>query len=167
MEWRVRRAVTEVTSIIPQMSCAAKDHKPLPETGVPETRPMCNASASMNQRISDMVSDILGYLFQADNNNVEVTSTEDFLSRIEDLNQQIREGKVNGDQLMVGSLDVEALYPSIDVNRAAEIVKERVMESELRLEGIDWRWMLIYMTLTMTPHEKVDNRVQGILPRRV
>ena len=68
---------------------------------------------------------------------------------------------------MIGSLDVEALYPSIDAKRAGQIVRERVTESQLRVDGVDWRWVLIYLSLTMTPHDKVDQRLTGVLPRRI
>ena len=51
----------------------------------------------------------------------------------------------------MGSLDVEALYPSIDVDLAASIVKSKIMESPLKLEGVDWRWILIYIKLTLGP----------------
>ena len=59
MEGRIRRAMTEVSTVIPEMSCSPKDHKPLPDSGVPKTCPLMNASASMNQRISDVVLDLL------------------------------------------------------------------------------------------------------------
>ena len=70
----------------------------------------------MNQRISDTVSDLITYLFLSEEETCEVISTEDFLSRIEQFNQSIREGKIDTEEIMVGSLDVEALYPSIDID---------------------------------------------------
>ena len=140
MEGRIRRAMTEVSTVIPQMSCSPKDHKPLPDSGVPKTRPLMNASASMNQRISDVFLDLLTYLFMSEQETAEVISTEDFLSKIEAFNDKIRQGKTNDEEIMVGSLDVEALYPSIDVDLAASIVKAKIMESPLKMEGVDWRW---------------------------
>ena len=68
---------------------------------------------------------------------------------------------------MVGSLDVEALYPSINVKRAGEICRDKVNESKLKMEGIDYRWGLVYIALTATPAEKVDLGLQGILPRKL
>ena len=70
-------------------------------------------------------------------------------------------------EILVASADVEALYPSIDVDLAASIVKAKIMESPLKLEGVDWRWILIYIKLMLGPGEIVDNKLQGILPRRV
>ena len=88
------------------------------------------------------------------------------MSKVELFNERIRRGELEGEELVLGSLDVEALYPSIDTMLAGKIVKERIMASELRLEGIDWRWLLIYLSLTMTPADKVDNKLLCLLPRR-
>ena len=39
-------------------------------------------------------------------------------------------------------------------------------KSDLSVEGVDWRWVLIYLGLTMTPHDKVVHKLTGVLPRR-
>ena len=105
METRVRRAMVELSTVIPQMSCSPKDHKPLPESGVPKTRPLMNASSSMNQRVSDVVSDLMTYLFLTEQKTAEVVSTEDFLSKIEAFNKLVREEKIQAEEIMVSSLD--------------------------------------------------------------
>ena len=79
-EWRLRRAMHENITVIPQMSCTQKDHKQLPETGVPKTRPICDASCTINQRISDTVTDVLQALSLADDDTCEVVSTDDLMS---------------------------------------------------------------------------------------
>merc|ERR1711954_35623 len=76
-------------------------------------------------------------------------------------------GQVDGDQLVLGSLDVEALYPSIDIKLAGQIIRERIRNSKLRIDGIDWRWILEYLRLTMSPLDIVENKVAGILPRQL
>ena len=97
----------------------------------------------------------------------ECVSTEDFLSKITEFNNKIKSGQINSDRLMIGSLDVESLYGSIDAKIAAKIVKKRYLKSEIKTDGVDWRWCLIYLKLTMTPHEVVDSQLQGILPRKI
>ena len=89
------------------------------------------------------------------------------MSAVEDLNQQIREGLVDDQRIMIASLDVSALYPSIDTKLAAELVREEITGSGIKFDGIDWRWGLIYLALTMTNAEKVDAKVQGLIPRRL
>ena len=52
-ESRVRGAMGEGVTIIPSMINTVKDHKILPESGVPKTRPICTASHTADKRVSD------------------------------------------------------------------------------------------------------------------
>ena len=88
----------------------------------------------------------------------EATTTEDCLFKIAELNAKIHRGKVKSDNLMIGSLDVTT--PSMQ-ERYAET------KSELSIEGVDYIQALIYLKLTMKPHEIVDAKVQGILPKKL
>ena len=65
---------------------------------------------------------------------------------------------------MAGSLDVEAPYPSIYTKVAARECRNRVADSTLQFEVIDFLWALLYLAATMTPCEKVDPGLQGGLP---
>ena len=62
---------------------------------------------------------------------------------------------------------MEALYPFIDIKLAGQIIRDRIINSELKFDGIDWRWVLVYLKLTMSPLDKVENKVTGILPREL
>ena len=123
-EDRVRLACMEQSCIIPKARVQQKDHKPPNSNGVPKARFLCNASNSINQIISDMLTDNLQALHKSDETH-ECNSTEDFLSKIERLNSQIRKGEIKSDRLMVGSLDVENLYGSIDAKTAGRIVRKK------------------------------------------
>ena len=59
------------------------------------------------------------------------------------------------------------MYPSVDTKKAAKICRDRVIDSKMEIEGVDYRWATIYLKLTMTPVEIVDAKVQGILPRKI
>ena len=74
-ETRVRNAINSIISIVPQMTATPKDHKPLPESGIPKSRPLCNASQTMIGRISEATSDILAYMLAADGDSAEAMST--------------------------------------------------------------------------------------------
>ena len=82
------------------------------------------------------------------------------------LNQKIKPGEIKAPRLMVGSLDVEALYPSTDVHQASKIVKDRIMKSPLKFKNIDYRWALIYVALTQTPEEQSKSDILELLPTR-
>ena len=142
------------------------DHKPAdPETGLPKTRLVCQSSSTHNQRISDMLSDIMAATFSSED-SVEAISTEDMLSKVEELNRRIEQGEISPKNLTIGSLDVESLYPSIDTKKAAEICRDRIMKSPLEIEGVDFKWTGLYLSNSMTPAEKVDAKVIGLLSRR-
>ena len=97
----------------------------------------------------------------------ELISSEDFLSIVEETNELIKDGKINSEDLVIGSLDVENLYGSINVNKASEVVRERALRTNLKVENMDWRWALIYLALTLTPHEIVDQKLQQVVPKRM
>ena len=60
----------------------------------------------MNHRSFGLLSEILECMFKADQGGVDVTSTEDLLSKVEELNEQIRGASIEDHNLMIGSLDV-------------------------------------------------------------
>ena len=165
-EARTRRAMAEKSTIIPQMVITQKDHKPIQDDGLPKTRAMCGASQSINQRVSDLLTDVLQALFSSELSN-ESLSTESYIHKIDKLNKDIREGRIVAPDLMVGSLDVEALYPSTDIYKAAEILKMRVIKSPMKFQNIDYRWALVYLALTMTPAMKEASVLKHVLPKRL
>ena len=57
--------------------------------------------------------------------------------------------------LEVGSLDVKNFYPSIDVEVAAEEVKQEIMESEVEIKGVNYEEAALFLACTMT-QEEVD-----------
>ena len=40
-------------------------------------------------------------------------------------------------------------------------------ESDLKLEGIDYRWALIYLALTVKNKERVDSKLVEVIPGRL
>ena len=126
------------------MSATPKDHKQIPDSGVPKSRGVTGASRSMNQRISDMTNDNLTYIIASDPTS-EVGSTEQLLYSVETINKEIREGRIESKDLVVGSLDVTALYASIDTRKAVKLTRDRAIMSSCTWEGVDIRWALIYL----------------------
>ena len=166
-EGRLRKGLHEKVSYVPPLVMTQKDHKAMGEDGIPATRPICEATQTITQRLSDTLTDILQSVYSCDQETTEAISTEDFLSKIEKFNSQIRNGEVEAEKLTIGSLDVSALYPSINTKHASRIVRDRVIEADLKFEGINYKSALIYLKLTMKGGEVVNSKLQGILPRRL
>ena len=163
---RLTDALHEDSTILPDMIVQQKTHKPIdPKTGLPKTRGVCLASATFNQRINGHLCTVLNGVIQSEPTN-EAISTEDKIAKIDQLNKDISTGKIKPKKLTVGSLDVTSLYGSIDSKTAGIIARDKVVKSKMKFEGINYKWALIYLALTMTAHEKVDAHVQGLIPRR-
>ena len=86
---------------------------------------MCGAAAALNGKLSHLLSMFLKNVKILD--NVGCESTEDILAEITDVNKNCETGKT--DKLVVGSLDVKALCPSLDVNFTAERVADEFYSS--------------------------------------
>ena len=122
----------------PPLYALRKDHKPHSEAeSGPPTRPVCGATAAHNGKLSHLLSMVLKEVKRLDNDSCE--STEDILAEIQELNEKDSASIGQNEKLVVGSLDVKALYPSIDVNFAAEVVAEELYRSDVKIseESVD------------------------------
>jgi hypothetical protein len=140
---RVRAACKTKFSKIPTLDILLKDHKggdDLP------ARPVCRSSNSPNGVLGDIVSDYLEILAdeKAAEKGTEVRSTEEMCAKLEEVNNKIRAAKrARGDmseeeedevERVIGSMDVTALYPSIDVGRSVTIIEKMIRESKLDVD---------------------------------
>ena len=102
----------------------------------------------------------------------EVESTEELCHEIGVANQRItrngpRKGSYQGNgKLEVGSLDVKNFYPSIDVNVAAEEVKEEILESEVEVNGVNYEEAALFIACTLTQDEIDKEGLTHVIHRR-
>ena len=117
-ETRLKKALHEDITAVPDLTLRQKDHKEAdPNTGIPKTRPVCEAKSTFNQRANGHLVAILKAAVDADP-STEAISTEDTISKLDSLNNKILQGEIKPRKLMTGSLDVESLYPSINTKVA-------------------------------------------------
>jgi hypothetical protein len=140
---RVKQACKTKFSKIPTLDIMLKDHKG--GDNLP-ARPVCRSSNSPNGVLGDIVSDYLEILAneKAAMNGTEVRSTEEMCAKLEKVNQQIRvEKRARGEQSetdedevdkVIGSMDVAALYPSLDIGRSVKIIEKMIKESKLEVD---------------------------------
>ena len=98
-----------------------KDHKEIaavmdPDPG-PPTRPVCGATQAPNKRILHVMNLVVGEVWKNNNDSV-CLSIEEMLAEI------------------IGSTDVKALYPSLDIDFTVAKVCEVIFESSLSFEGL-------------------------------
>ena len=152
----------------PPLYALRKDHKPHSEAEAgPPTRPVCGATAAHNGRLSHLLSMVLKEVKRLDNDSCE--STEDILAEIQDLNEKDSTTIRQNEKLVVGSLDVKALYPSIDVNFAAEVVAEELYRSDVKVseESLDTEELGLYLVLNEDERELDRIGIREYCPTRI
>ena len=157
---RVRRSLQMEGNEVPPQYGLRKDHKVFddPVKG-PPLRPVCGAVIGSNYRMSYFLSRILQpYIKQVP----EICdSTADMLARVEKCNQE-KDLK----NCIIGSFDVEALYPSIDVDFAVEKCLELIMENNIKFKGIDFDEVGLYLALTVNKKELAKEGIIDFCPTR-
>ena len=143
----------------PPLYSLRKDHKNFsnPEEG-PPTRPVCGATAAHNGKLSHLISLILKEIKRNDETSCE--STEDVMAAIQVLNE-IHTPQA-GKKLMVGSLDVKALYPNLDIPFAAKKIAQEFIESDIEIkdESVDTFQLGLYLILTCNEEELVADELR-------
>ena len=134
-----------------------KDHKKVEDH---PTRPVCGGSAAYNNNMSYMLGLILRPVWQEI--DTSCLSTEEMLATIKNVN----ESGVLDEICTVGSADVTALYPSIDVEFAAEKVCEMFMKSEVKIAEVDTKELGLYLALNKTPTQLEQRGLNEYCPTR-
>ena len=71
-----------------------------------------------------------------------------------------------GCNTVVGSLDVKALYPSLDLDFTIDKVAEEFYESEVKIEGVDYEEMGLYLSLNRDERYLRERNILDHCPRR-
>ena len=140
---------------IPPLYGLRKDHKEVPEgeegKGPPQ-RPVCGAVVASNFRISHFISSILQPVIQQSKH--PCSSTEDMLSRVKLVNET-----VDLTNCVIGSMDVKALYPSIDIDFAVEKCVEMIIESDVKFQNVNTDELGLYLSLTVDKRDLERERL--------
>ncbi len=123
----------------------------------PPIRPVCGAVVAYSRKLSHIISYILNEVWK----DVESVSlnTEEMLAEFKRLNND----HITED-IIVGSADVKALYPSLDVDFTVEKVCEVFYNSEIHVEGVDTEELGLYLALNLSEVELEETRVTPVLP---
>ena len=85
----------------------------------------------------------------------------------------IRDKKLNDDEdevinkrWIVGSLDIEALYPSLDIDVCAGITSRVLCDSYLQFQNLQWREIMLYLRHMMTDAQMEMNNMVRYAPER-
>ena len=128
-------------------------------------RPVVAAASGLSSRAGDCLADFLEPLVNVETPRMEDRSTEEVLSQLQEAEVSIRDQGLT--DTMVGSLDVRALYPSLDQEGSARAVARFVLESNVEISGVDWRAAQIFVASNLTQEQVVAEGISEIVPRRL
>ena len=114
---------------------------------------------SYNKRLSHLISAILTDVYVGE--KTVCSSTEELLAEVDKLN----ESRIDNMDI-VGSMDVEALYPSLDIDFTIEKVCQLLLDSMVDIEGIDYKELGLYLSLVKTNEELQQMGVHAACPKR-
>ena len=146
------------------MRCVAKTHKDPGPDGTPKSRPIVGASKGLTTSLGELLSDILDPVAKTVEDPREAQSTEELMRSIQETNVTLEQQKV--EDCLVASMDVEALYPSIDQVAASKIVKEEYIRSDVEVKDVDWRMVALYLAVTVPEEELVREGIFHLVARK-
>ena len=146
---------------LPVMSGLPKDHK-----SGRKKRAVVNGNVGPVSHLSNILSDVLNpYLAQLNSKiGKTVQNTEELISEFEQFNITSKSDEFN--EMFIGSLDVESLYPSLRMEDCAEIVRETMMNSDINLDKIDTNELAILLRKTKTTKELTDKGLIKFIPTK-
>ena len=152
----VQSAVKSSNTIIPPLAILLKDHKPGDDKPV---RPLCRSSESPNGPLSQLTAKVMNLVAKELNVQVqtEVKSTEEMIAVLDSVNENTSPDTSCFDQcgfiqqsdlakhmvsthpehipnITIGSMDVKALYPSLDVDHSCLIIKDLIAKSNVKFD---------------------------------
>ena len=149
---------------VPTLRILPKVHKAPGPRGHLQSRPVVAASGGISARAGDQLADFLSPLVASQRPRMEDLSTEEVMEQLEQAQRTMKETKARN--IMVGSLDVKALYPSLDQEGSARAVANFVKESPTEVKGIDWRSAQVFVASNMDEFELKREGLTSLVPRR-
>ena len=137
------------------LSSLRKDHKTgFDEDKGPPTRPVCGANQGYNSKLSHLISSIIRPIW-TNHPNVSC-STEDMMAAIQKVNN-----RPDNDELIIGSADVSALYPSLDIEKT-----DKFHDSNIEIRGTDNEELGLYLAINLNNTELKDLGINHLCPTR-
>ena len=163
-EKRVEMATQSTNTPAPPLYGLRKDHKVTTdaERG-PPVRPVCGANQAPNSRLSNFVSRIINDFADEAEMETECRSSEEMRAAFERYNDEDPEKKK---KCTVMSMDVKALYPSMEWDEIITAVRELIENSEEEIKNADYEEIGKYLAVTMTREEIVKEGLSHVVPER-
>ena len=163
-EERVTGATMSTNIPPPPLYGLRKDHKSTAdEKKGPPVRPVCGANQAPNSRLSHFLIKIINDYADSVNIQTECRSSEEMRASFEQYNELDPNTRK---QCCIISMDVKALYPSMEWKEIITSVREMIESSEIEEENINWTELGKYLAVTMSKDEITDEGLRHVIPRR-
>ena len=161
-ETRIKNNMLNSDSQVAPLYTLRKDHKEYSdEYKGPPVRPVCGAVVGYNCKLSHLVSVVLTEVWKSRENSAICTSTEDMIAEMNRVNQD-----QGNDNLIIGSTDVIALYPSLDIEFTIDKVCEVFYESKISIRSVNSQELGLYLALTTSPEVLARMEITNVCPTR-
>ena len=159
---RIKNNMINTDSPFAPLYTLRKDHKMYDDSVKgPPMRPVCGSHSSLNHKLSYLLSTLLGQVWKSEDAHSICMNTEEMLAEIEAVNcNQPHTG------LIIGSTDVKALYPSLDIPFAIEKVCEVFYDSDIKIDGVNYEEVGLYLSLNRTYDELKELALESMCPKR-
>ena len=124
-------------------------------------RPVCGAKSSSSGKLSHLLCTILDPIWKSPENTTSCMSTEEMLAEIEKVNKQ-----KHGGNIVVGSADVKALYPSLELEFAIDVVCKEFAKSGVKVEGVNYTEVGLYIAFSTEGSRQRDLGIESLCPSR-
>ena len=112
------------------------------------------------------MSELLDPLADSLTNKMEIISTEDGISRIEDCNERLAAEWTSEDIVGLIGADVSKLFQSMSAHQTARVIRDAYLESDLKMSGVNYQTAALYVRLGMTDAEIRSLGVTQAVPVR-
>ena len=106
-----------------------------------------------------LISIILKEVYK-DENSV-CFSTEEMIAAVDEVNERGIDSTY-----IIGSADVKALYPSLDIEFTIEVVCDMFNKSKVNIKNVNYKEVALYIALNRTDEEIRDKGLSHICPER-
>ena len=164
-ESRVTGATQSTNTPAPPLYGLRKDHKTTEDENVgPPVRPVCGANQAPNSRLSHFLSRIVNDYADSENIATECRSSEEMKAAFTEYNNTTDPEVKKRCQVI--SMDVKALYPSMEWEEILKAVREMIENSEKTVENVDWQEVGKYLAVTMSEKDIEKEGLQHVVPKR-
>ena len=130
----------------------------------PKLRPVVGANKASSRPMSHILSRVIYKVPEIIGRKIRTSceSTKEMMFEIEEVNKNLKEGE----DIIVGSLDIIKWYPSMKLKRLIEIVMELMMEADLDVEEINIDQLSIYIATNLSKEEIKEEKLEKVTHKR-